>query len=269
MNPSSQSGQPNTPAGSNSPQPVDYSQPVAYDRDGNPLYAHPPAAHQSYQQGPQVVHITRPSDPVDQPISPEAMRRWEASQKKYPNLNLSKGEYIISAVKRHPIGMIQIWLVVVVLMVAFGALFGMLFLGGDVLSALGGPEEAQTGATLLLMVLFFLFVMGGMAATYIYNNNRFYLTNESVIQEIQTTLFSKHEQTVSLSNIEDASYRQNGILPMILNYGTIRLSTEGDETTYRFSYVANPKKHIAVLNNAVEAFKNGRPVDLPHQDQPS
>jgi len=38
------------------------------------------------------------------------------------------------------------------------------------------------------------------------------------------------------------------------------LSTEGDETTYRFSYVASPRTHIDELNNAVEAFKNGRPV---------
>jgi len=64
-----------------------------------------------------------------------------------------------------------------------------------------------------------------------------------------------------LSNIEDASFTQHGILQQILNYGDIRLSTEGDETTYRFSYVAAPKEHIARLNNAVEAFKNGRPVD--------
>jgi hypothetical protein len=47
----------------------------------------------------------------------------------------------------------------------------------------------------------------------------------------------------------------------LFNYGLIRLSTEGDETTYRFNYASSPKKHIAVLNNAVEAFKNGRPVN--------
>jgi hypothetical protein len=47
----------------------------------------------------------------------------------------------------------------------------------------------------------------------------------------------------------------------MLNYGSIRLSTEGDETTYRFAYVANPRAEIAQLNNAVEAFKNGRPVE--------
>ena len=66
---------------------------------------------------------------------------------------------------------------------------------------------------------------------------------------------------MSLANIEDASFYQQGILQQIINYGSIRLSTQGDETTYHFTYVANPKRHIATLNNAVEAFKNGRPVE--------
>lgn len=106
-----------------------------------------------------------------------------------------------------------------------------------------------------------LVVMGAMVATYVYNANQFFLTNESVIQEIQTSLFSRREQTVSLANIEDASFHQGGVIASIFNYATLRLSTEGDETTYRFSYASNPKKQIAILNNAVEAFKNGRPVD--------
>ena len=64
-------------------------------------------------------------------------------------------------------------------------------------------------------------------------------------------------------HIEDASYSQRGPMQTILNYGSIRLSTEGEETTYRFDYVSSPKKQIAILNNAVEAFKNGRPVEGP------
>jgi hypothetical protein len=71
----------------------------------------------------------------------------------------------------------------------------------------------------------------------------------------------RKEQTVSLANIEDASFDQHGIIQTVLNYGSIRLSTEGDETTYRFTYVSNPKKQIEILNNAVESFKNGRPIE--------
>lgn len=242
--------------------PQDYNQPVAYDQNGNPLYAHPPQGY-----GPQVVHISRPINPVDQPIPPEIMQRYEASKKKYPNLNLSKGEYVINAVKRHPIGILQIWVVAAMLMLLFGGLYFMLFLKEEdpsqILSSFGADGGQMSMGIAGLGILAILILIGAMIASYIYSSNRFYLTNESVIQEIQTTLLARHEQTVSLSNIEDASYKQNGILPHLFNYGTIRLSTEGDETTYSFSYVANPKRHIAVLNNAVEAFKNGRSVDQP------
>jgi uncharacterized membrane protein YdbT with pleckstrin-like domain len=112
-----------------------------------------------------------------------------------------------------------------------------------------------------VLLLMLLVGIGGSVAVWVYLQNQFYLTNESVVQEIQYGLFSRHEQTVSLGSIEDASYKQTGLLQTMLDYGTVRLSTEGEETTYRFSYVANPRAHIATLNNAIEAFKNGRPVD--------
>jgi hypothetical protein len=130
-----------------------------------------------------------------------------------------------------------------------------------IIESLGILNAPSYGSILLSGgLLTLLFLIGGYVAVWVYLSNRFYLTNESVVQEIQVSLFSKHEQTVSLSNIEDASYRQTGFLQSLLDYGSIRLSTEGDETTYRFNYVSNPKQEIATLNNAVEAFKNGRPV---------
>jgi hypothetical protein len=255
MNPSSQPSHlpQNEPLPPPPPQPQNPGQPVAYDQHGRPLYAHP-----------QYVHIARPIQPMEEHLSPEVLKRHEDAVKKYPHLNLSRGEYILSAVKRHPIGLLKIWLFGLVLLGAFMAMYLVLFASPN--------SELQDMAPLALAVLVVMSVLiigGTLIATYVYNANRFYLTNESVIQEIQTTLFSKHEQTVSLSNIEDASFKQGGILPVLFNYGMIRLSTEGDETTYRFNYVSHPKKQIAILNNAVEAFKNGRPVDLATADQPS
>lgn len=199
--------------------------------------------------------------PSEMEVPDYIRERHEKSHKQYAHLNLSEGEYIINAVKRHPIGLIQIW---------GGAFLIILALAALLLSVITGEGSTNNDFVILgavgLSIVSILIMAGSVVAAYVYNKNRFFLTNESVIQEIQTSLFSKHEQTVSLNNIEDASYRQSGILPHLLNYGTIRLSTEGDETTYRFSYVAQPKEHIAVLNNAVEAFKNGRPVDPPGAD---
>jgi len=243
-------------AGQNNDQKTDQPaapQPVAYDQQGRPLYAAPPP----FTQQPHPVYMTRAVDPGATEIPPEIKQRHEESCKQFPNLNLSEGEYIIAAIKRHPFGLFQIWFIALGLIGAFLALL-FAFLSGD---SAGLNVDAMLPATIAILGVLFVFILAGaVIASYIYNNNRFYLTNESVIQEIQNGIFSKHEQTVSLANIEDASYMQTGILPAMFNFGLIRLSTEGDETTYRFNYVTNPKSVIATLNNAVESFKNFRRV---------
>jgi hypothetical protein len=246
-----QSNQPQQPSqpGAQQPQPQPQQMP-----DGSQVYNQPVP-----DSTPQLVFVTRPHEPMQPDMSPEQRKRHEDSKKKYSDLNLSDGEFIILAINRHPIGLLQIWAAVLVgLVFVFFAIF--LLAGGATAAGAGGagmPPEILVIPAVLVSALVLLF---GFIATSIYNGNKFFLTNESVIQQIQTGIFAKKEQTVSLSNIEDASYNQHGILPHILNYGLIRLSTEGDETTYRFNYVANPRKQVGILNNAVEAFKNGRPV---------
>lgn len=229
-----------------------YDQPVAYGPNGEPLYARP---------APQVVHMARAVDPMEPQISPEFRRKHDESVKKYPYLNLSREEFIISAVRRHPIGLFIPVATTLLLVFILAFLLGAYdSLTRNIILPTGGsfPDVSQIVVPVaLFMVLIFL---AGYIACWVYLKNKFFLTNESVIQEIQTSLFSHDEQTVSLSNIEDVSFKQQGIIQIIFNYGSIRLSTEGDETTYRFTYAANPKHQTALLNNAVEAFKNGRPI---------
>lgn len=245
----------------NPQEPIDYSKPVAYDTNGRPLYARPPEPYvQNTAQQMPVVHTARPLDPEPLPVSPELQRRHDESARKYPNLNLSDGEYVISAVRRHPFGLIPILGAVAGAILGLGA---VVFMYANYVTNGTGVQSGLPPVSLVAAIaipIAGLFIVGGFVAVWIYSQNRFYLTNESVIQEIQNGLFSKHEQTVSLINIEDASFSQETVTATLFNYGSIRLSTEGDETTYRFNYVANPKRHIATLNNAVEAFKNGRPV---------
>lgn len=242
----------------------DYDQPVAYDAEGRPLYAHPPAQPAPATLTPpaahQVVHIARSMEPIKQEISEDIQKRHERSTRLYPGLNLSENEYIISALKRHPIG-----LIIPLMLGVFLITIALIILSNytsivDALSITGPLSEVSSIAVPILLFCAII-ALGMFVSYYVYTNNRFYLTNESVIQEIQLSLFSQHEQTISLGNIEDASYFQEGILQQLVNYGTIRLSTQGDENTYKFTYAPNPKQHIATLNNAVESFKNGRPVE--------
>ena len=243
----------------NPEQPIDYNKPVAYDVNGQPLYAHPPMEPRD-ELTTQAVHMIRPADPEKLVISDAAKMRHDQSKRIYPNLNLSEGEYVISSVHRHQIGLFLPFTIAVLLIsLSFTFLFNFDWIVKII------PIKSLTTNPSLIILPILVFIMLVLLSTYIvyyvYNNNKFYLTNESIIQEIQASIFSKREQTVSLADIEDVSFTQNGILQQIFNFGSIRLSTEGDETTYKFSFVANPKTAIATLNNAVEAFKNGRAID--------
>lgn len=255
--------------------------PVAYDADGQPLYAAPPPPPEQpyshvtatpksfdghnfdprmrsqYANEPDVRHHSRQYEPVVSPMSQQLRERCEESRKRYPGLNLSNGEYVIASIRRHPIGLlvpVVVSIIVIVLLLAGLISYPLL------LQDAAGEAPGMPALSLAILCLIVIVGVSGYMSVWVYLRNTFYLTNESIIQEIQHSVFSRHEQTVSLGSVEDASYNQTGVLQTFFNYGEIRLSTEGDETTYRFDYVDNPKKQIAVLNNAIEAFKNGRPV---------
>jgi hypothetical protein len=236
-------------------------EPVAYDVDGQPLYSHPHPANEPapVETRPQVVQVTRQAEPEKPIVNASTKLKHERSSQLYPNLNLSDGEYVISAVKRHSIGLFLPFLIG----------FILVFISAIILvnyKLIAESFQVYDDTSLLIVALpaalFIILVILSVCIVYsVYTNNKFFLTNESVIQEIQKSVFSKYEQTVSLMDIEDASFTQLGIVQQFFDYGSIRLSTEGDETTYRFTYVAGPKQHIATLTNAIEAFKNGRPVE--------
>ncbi len=247
---------------------TDYSKPVAYDANGNPLYAHPPttpglASRIKAELQTHAVRMMRPIvlDPgPGAPHSDDTIKmKHDRSKRTWPMLSLSEGEFVIRMIPRSLIGLTgQVSITLFIITLSFMALFNY-----DLIAAsLNVQQEIINPQTVIFsaIVVICLAALGMYIIYYIYTSNKLFLTNESVIQEIQTGIFSKKEQIVSLVNIEDVSYSQEGILQQIFNFGSIRLSTEGEETTYTFTYASSPKANISTLNNAVEAFKNGRHV---------
>lgn len=208
----------------------------------------------------QVVQVTRSSDPVAVTIPPEIQARHEAARAKYPHLNLSAGEYVILDIRRHPIGLVAIWASTLLLAVIIVSVWWFLLSHPGshtpiVPVASAGPVSLFTLGLLALVGLF------GWIAAVVYRGNIFILTNESIIQKVQNSLISQQEKTVNLENIKDAQYRQAGFLQYIIGYGSIEITTEGDQENYSFTLVASPKEQIAIINNVIEAVKYGRPVE--------
>lgn len=266
------------------------TQPAGYDAEGRPLYYQPsspstepqqaqsvvtskpegyeghnfnPKLRAQYANEPDFVHAGRAVEPVVPGVSNELQLKHELSVKQFPHLNLSEGEFVILRIHRHPIGLlipVMVTALVVSILTTFAFLVPDFYANLEFQSPLASLLPAEEITVSILLLLGLISIGLGAIAVWIYQRNQFFLTNESVIQEIQHSLFSRHEQTVSLGSIEDASFKRRGILQYIFNYGTMRLSTEGEETTYRFAFVEDPKAQIATVNNAIESFKNGRPV---------
>ncbi len=213
------------------------------------------------QSVPPAVHPTAPAAPLSSrqqiPIPADLNAKHEESLRKYPRVHLSTGEYVAMEVRRHPIGLISIWVSMGLLVVATLAiipLYAMYRAGiASTLSFSVDKMPSESAIMLPLFALAALFVLGGFVAMYVYTANLFYLTNESIIQYVQSSIFSTKQQQINLVNIDDVSYRQQGILQQVLNYGTVRVSTEGDERNpYVFYFVAHPQLVVQTINDAME-----------------
>lgn len=189
-------------------------------------------------------------------VTPDEQVMHERSVQQHPELALSPGEYVLEVVRRHPIGLVGIWAITIILVLAA---FVLVPLYGGSRSFLAQvfnvsvnslPSAVTMSVPALILAAFFL--LGGLIATYVYNANKFYITTESIIQFVQYSLFNSKQQVVNLINVEDVSADQTGILQQVLNYGTLRVSTQGQETIYHFRFVADPNKIVHNVNDATE-----------------
>lgn len=238
----------------------DYDKPVAYGADGQPLYTHPVTEQQVVETSglsPSVVHVARPLEPNSVEVSPDLKAKHDRSVQLYPNLDLSAHEYVILSVRRHPIGLIIPFAVAIIMMCV---VLTVLILLPELFSSAGASEN-NTGIVYLIGCVVIALLGVGMYVLYwVYIHNKFFLTNESIVEETQISLFSNNVKSVGLEDVVDVSYRKTGVIEQLFNYGTVQVGTKDDETPYIFHMVSNPKSQAAVLKEAVECFKGGRPV---------
>lgn len=243
-------------------EPIDYNQPVAYDTNGRPLYAHPPVEqHKAAEQlqpapliPPVYPDIERGPKPAEDKVEDDIVTRHKESLQKYPQLNLSPGEYVIEVIHRHHAGLIPI--IGIATMSVILILFGALFYHFQEEVSRNAPLLSGIMLPALLIVVLVLLIT--YAAVIIYLDNKLFLTNESIIGESRTSLFAHEEKTVSLGDIAQASYTRSTVFQTLFQYGTIHLLVEGDKAEYNFKFAPDPKEHVALMTNEIEKFKTSK-----------
>lgn len=168
---------------------------------------------------------------------------------------LQPGERVVAIIKRHPIGIVGMYIAGFVAFILLAAL--AVFLVPNAAAQVNAPN-IQTiayiglGGMLLLMLLIML------VATIIYWENQWIITTDSLTQLTQTSLFNRQVTQLSMDNLEDVTVDQNGILPHIFNYGTLKVETAGERSKFLIQYCPAPNNYARKILEVHEAFLEER-----------
>ena len=176
--------------------------------------------------------------------------RHERSKKDFPGLKLEEGEYVEFFFKRAKIVIKLIW----------GATFAglVIVLLGFLVVLMQQDAIDEMGRRFLFIILFALLaaaVIIWVLALKIYNGNKLYITNMHVTQMVMNSPVSTSINIIDLKAVEDASFHQKNIFQKLFHYGTLRLSTVGDETTYTFPYSDITTDQLRAVTELISAAK--------------
>lgn len=163
------------------------------------------------------------------------------------------GEQIVCEVKRHPIGMFGAYAIAVFLLALLVAIG--IFIVPDMAPNL--PKGKIYGFTAIaflgvgIIEAIFLYI-----SHVVYWGNRWIVTTDSITQISQISLFSKQSSQLSMSDLEDITSEQNGVLPQLLGYGLIWVETAGERDKFRFPFCPNPNEVASTILKAREAYDN-------------
>ncbi len=196
-------------------------------------------------------------------LTPETLKeRHEQSLNDHPEItDLADNEFVIIEIKRHPIVPRLIWGLSLFFLVIITSLWLIFASTNTAPSRIMGFDLNFSGIFAFIIILLdMLLVLIAYISAKIYKNNKMFITSERVIQFQQRSLFDEKIQSIDLDGVEDVSSHQVGMVASLLNFGNVRLSTIGDETTYEQNLVKNPKRVVEKINNVVQAVKNDRLV---------
>ena len=181
--------------------------------------------------------------------------RHEQSIKTYPDITVDEDEYVVLSMRRHSLGYL--------LNIIFSAFIGVLLISAWIIicfmpNPLPIPVNFKPQISLIFGSITLLLIILTYVNYVVYRANRFVITNERAIQWILNTIMSQKKQVINLESIEDISYSREGILQHLFDYGTVKLSTVGDESTYTFPFSPNPDKKAEFLSDIVEAARENQ-----------
>lgn len=201
------------------------------------------------------------ADPTDNPAQPPATPPpLQGISKSADQDMLEPGECILTVVHRSIIGLIGIYLVAIV---AVLAVFGLVIaISPDTFDTSSENISGSLGAIMVLGAILLVLIL--FTATYVYRQSRLLVTDKSLVQIIQKTLFIRKVSRLSMSNVEDVNEEQRGVLASIFNFGTLTVQTAGTEDNFVFTLCPNPAGLADRIIEARQAYAKSVEEEKEH-----
>jgi uncharacterized membrane protein YdbT with pleckstrin-like domain len=167
---------------------------------------------------------------------------------------ISPEERISLIIRRH-------WVVLAIKLLLFVLILALVLTAEAVLKSAypellaGWPNSALELIRITLLMIFFL---GLLSAWTMYYLNVQIITNERLVDVNQRGLLHHDTSELSMDRVQDVTVEINGLLPNLLDYGTVYVQTAGEKDYFTFEYV--PKPH-QVARTIMELYQKGRAVE--------
>ena len=227
---------------------------AGHDQNGNPLYK---KAEEELLSEDEVQENERTLEVVK--------LKHDQSVKQYPGFGIEENEdeFVLKEITRSHIGLVGMWIstgFVFVVTVILAIL--MLLNDNSVISPMSESVIPLSAVALLLICVGIAAVVVTWIASSVYKENKIIITNKRIIQVIAKSVFNKKVQTIDGAGVEDVSYHKIGFLSSLMNFGQVKISTVGSESTYALNFVDNPEQVSIEINNLVNALKTNNTKEI-------
>ncbi len=163
---------------------------------------------------------------------------------------MEPGEELVTVIYKHPIGIIAIYSQILIAIIALAVLF--VLIAGNILTGFSSQDLILIGSAAVIIAAFLIGVLG--LSIYVYRRSKIIVTDKSLVQIIQKAIFNRKVSRLSLSNVEDVSVEQKGILASMFNFGTLTIQTAGEMDNFIFPLCPMPNKFAEQIIDARQKY---------------
>lgn len=158
-----------------------------------------------------------------------------------------KEETMELLVRRHPITNVP-WILIALLMVLAPLVLPIF----PILSFL--PANFQTVALIMWSLVTFAYILENFLVWFF---NVGIVTNVRLIDIDFFNLLAKEVSDADLKKVEDVTYKMNGAIRAVFNYGDVFVQTAGEEPNIEFLAIPHPDKVVKILQELREKGRHG------------